>query len=174
MACEQAGARGPPFAPSVPGPGWSWLPWNWYSLGGTGWCYDESWDELVKCDELDTPPDWYGIRRAAGAPIDTLWDARLLLLLGAGALALAWIAFREWAARDLGAAASAGTGPRDWLHSGRAWPWAWEPRARGITWSVAVGVACGLALPLPPDVFGRAGCGPSLAETLTMDPLFEE
>ena len=164
MACAWSA-----FAQYIRAPGQlqSWLPWNWYSLGGTGYCYEETWDELVKCDDLDMHGlDWNGVRRRPGSFMDMQWDARLLMLLCAGAGVLCWLAFHEWlAVQGRGAGASLpGTLSRSWLAShvrawflsGRAWPWAWEPRVRRLAFSLVIGVVCGLALPLPEP--GTKGC----------------
>ena len=71
----QRGPGGPPFA-STHGSAFSrflvrWLPWKWYSLGGTGWCYDTAWDEMRPCAEMQSV-DWNGVGRlpddAAGLP----------------------------------------------------------------------------------------------------------
>lgn len=71
MSCSQAGPRGPPWADvTVPGSLARWLPWHWYSLGGTGWCYDSRLDELNRCDSMrsaSTRIGWNGISRPADA-----------------------------------------------------------------------------------------------------------
>ena len=64
-SCAQAGPRGPPFSSvSAPSLLWSVMPWNWYSVGGTGWCYHADWDVMQRCDQIEDPIDWRGIARA--------------------------------------------------------------------------------------------------------------
>ena len=49
-SCAQSGLNGPPWSAAgktrLTRSMSRWLPWNWYSLDGTGWCYDAEWDEM--------------------------------------------------------------------------------------------------------------------------------
>ena len=71
LSCQQRGAAGPPFAAAAQltlGRAFArWLPWNWFSLDGTGWCYDGEWDELLPCEELRAPVDWNGVSSSRGS-----------------------------------------------------------------------------------------------------------
>ena len=54
-SCAQAGPRGPPFSSvSAPSLLWSVMPWNWYSVGGTGWCYHADWDVMMRHASIAT------------------------------------------------------------------------------------------------------------------------
>lgn len=113
ISCEQSGENGPPF---YHGPARSgilsalfmrWLPWNWYSIDGSGWCYDGKWDELIECSNMGSRSksvDWNGV---SPSPLDADYDAvaiglpwdTLLILCIAFAYA-SWLAFRFWSRRD--------------------------------------------------------------------------
>ena len=153
-SCATPGDRGPPFASHVRVAGLltRWLPWNLFSLGGTGWCYDETWDELMRCEDLDGRPDSYGVRRAAGsASALGMLDIRVLLPCAATLLILLRRAYHEWAARQRADGHLAGSPTlRDWVRGGWAWPWRWEAHTRETACFAAIGICCGLALPLPP------------------------
>eukprot|EP00965_Chrysotila_dentata_P067472 2233083-Pleurochrysis_carterae.AAC.1 len=61
MLCSvRAGPRGPPFAPylQLPRPLFNYLPsfLRPHSIGGTGWCYVEEYDEMARCSELEQAP----------------------------------------------------------------------------------------------------------------------
>ena len=75
MSCSQSGAGGPPFSPAVQQDEASlllrlrrWLPWEWYSVDGSGWCYDADWDRMQRCAEMDVPVDWNGVGAAPAPP----------------------------------------------------------------------------------------------------------
>ena len=75
MSCSQSGAVGPPFSPAVQQDESSlllrlrrWLPWEWYSIDGSGWCYDADWDRMQRCAEMDVPVDWNGVGAAPAPP----------------------------------------------------------------------------------------------------------
>jgi hypothetical protein len=68
ISCRQQGPKGPPFAEHPDALGHAltrWMPWRWYSLDGTGWCYDSAWDELRRCEDITDPVDWNGVSRTA-------------------------------------------------------------------------------------------------------------
>ena len=75
MSCSQSGAGGPPFSPAVQQDESSlllrlrrWLPWEWYSIDGSGWCYDADWDRMQRCAEMDVPVGWNGVGAAPAPP----------------------------------------------------------------------------------------------------------
>ena len=75
MSCSQSGAGGPPFSPAVQQDEASlllrlrrWLPWQWYSVDGSGWCYNADWDRMQRCAEMDVPVDWNGVGAAPAPP----------------------------------------------------------------------------------------------------------
>ena len=163
LSCVQSGPRGPPFGPTdALGRALTrWLPWRWYSLDGTGWCYDTGWDELRRCEDVTTRVDWNGISdptppSAFGIPMD-----QLLLVLGVGGAVTMRRAYREWvacvqrrAAEDHEDTLGSDIGRTylldDWLRSGRAWPWRWERReTRFSLIGCFVGALAAVLVPLP-------------------------
>ena len=136
--CNQAGASGPPFA-NLPeqSPLAHWVPWRWHSLGGTGWCYNHDWDELLPCRDLDLQPDWNGIARSdPAAAASTSW--RLLLALTVAAALSVYNAFRDWERRSL--LTPAAPSALHWCFSRHALPWAWDSRARQSACASLLGV----------------------------------
>ena len=110
QGCGQAGARGPPWAAGddvaalrARGSLLRWLPWHWYSLDGTGWCYDAQWDELGRCADMSGPVDWNGIvndpRLAAVEDAGTLPAAHVLALALLAYALSARLAILAWADR---------------------------------------------------------------------------
>ena len=108
ISCMQRGDRGPPFAHHVATRPLRMaleclLPWNWWSLRGTGWCYDSTWDEMRRCDELETPADWNGVSLM---PDDETDDAlalpleQLLLVACLAFAAAAHGAYLDWARQE--------------------------------------------------------------------------
>ena len=175
ITCVQRGPRGPPFATHKFGPSLltRWLPWNWWSLDGTGWCYDGSWDEMRPCDAFETPPDWNGVVVADHVVAGDHWlPPSQLFAAACVALALAaHSAYREWArhearrrsdgdapptgrGRDADADEEATSipeagaiGPGSWLQSGQAVPWKWDWSALVVLLSAMIGLAAGTLLP---------------------------
>ena len=107
ISCMQRGDRGPPFAKHAEGIRTvlgRLLPWNWWSLQGTGWCYDSSWDEMRRCKDLGAPVDWNGVSLL---PDDETADAlglplEQLLLVACLAFATAAIAaYQDWERQEL-------------------------------------------------------------------------
>ena len=136
MSCLQAGRRGPPFAAnlSLASQLERWLPWNWYSLDGRGWCYDAEWDELVRCDDLERHVDWNGISRPAlygASQTRVLPPARLALFCCVAFVLLSYHAYREWELYErkvrMGGAPPS---PYQWIRSREIAPWRWELSAR--------------------------------------------
>ena len=131
--CRQAGSRGPPFAAtSVPPFSASvlrWLPWYWYSIDGTGWCYDVEMDEMQRCEDVG-PVDWNGVTLPSDAAPPRSWAALLLVVAVASAVG-ACCAFCEWAEAERrragGRAADDELWPsvRRWARSADAKPWRW-------------------------------------------------
>ena len=101
LSCLQSGQRGPPFAQELLTAGWleRWLPWNWYSLDGTGWCFDTDWDELVHCTQMDSDVDWNGVS-ASRNDVPALPAAHTLAFLCCAAVLLLAFAYREWAVHE--------------------------------------------------------------------------
>ena len=103
ISCLQSGRKGPPFAPPADAT-WlalsRWLPWNWYSLDGTGWCYDSSWDELKPCGDMDAPVDWNGVSSAdfnvAAARHTALSHLQLFVLVCVAIALAARRAYQTW------------------------------------------------------------------------------
>lgn len=177
VSCQQSGPQGPPFAPGLKAERalLRWLPWNWGSIDGTGWCYDMSWDEIRPCEEIEGTVDWNGVGNAPGGDEYNLFQPPLPPMLVwsvacIGTAAAAHLAYCEWARRrvrraaaDSGGGSSADivampqpatassstSGIRAWLRSGRAAPWHWERTALHALAGAAMGLAVALMLPLP-------------------------
>ena len=173
ISCQQSGPHGPPFVPSLKTARTfsRWLPWNWYSLDGTGWCYDLAWDEMRPCTEVAGSIDWNGVGNFPmvdgnpEAPLDLLQ----LLAVCFVALAVAGcFAHARWAARRARRAAhdaekadgegnaahaeahDAGISSlRSWVRSGRAAPWRWDIAAINVLIGGALGILAALSVPLP-------------------------
>ena len=143
ISCAQSGPKGPPWAgDATKGAGFfvRWLPWNWYSVDGTGWCYDAAWDEFRKdCGHAD----WYGIQWSTEASTDTLSWSQIFGVLGVAVLLAARASFLDWLSRETRRVADAaeeqdGASPDDhlppsqlnmlskWWRVGEAWPWNWR------------------------------------------------
>lgn len=113
ISCLQSGSKGPPFYQGdATGSALGrllvrWLPWNWYSIDGTGWCYDSTWDELTECSALrarSKTVDWNGV---STSPFDGIVDDVLLvnsweamIVLGLATAYAAGLAHRSWIRRD--------------------------------------------------------------------------
>ena len=104
ISCMQSGPNGPPFAKtySVARSLLRYLPWNWYSIDGTGWCYDTAWDEMRKCDEIDAPIDANGV---SVMPDDVVDPSALqpveLFVIACVAIGLgARLAYHNWVAQQ--------------------------------------------------------------------------
>jgi len=162
ISCQQAGPNGPPFAK-----GYSsvlnlarWLPWNWYSLDGTGWCYDSSWDDMRRCVDVTDPVDWNGVTYDVdGATLDLPLTHLLALAFLACVLAMR-LAYIDWEAREtrrrtdaeeehLPAGASPTPTARAWLDSGQAWPWHWSRLALTSFVASVAGLLAALLVPMP-------------------------
>ena len=166
VSCQQSGPHGPPFAPGLKAERalLRWLPWNWGSIDGTGWCYDVSWDEMRPCEEMEGSVDWNGVGNVPGDEPNLfqpgLPPALLLVVASVGIATAAHAAYSEWARRRARRAADEdmphpskpiafASGVFEWLRSGRAAPWRWEPTALHTLAGGAVGLAIALLLPLP-------------------------
>jgi len=146
------GNAGPPFSPTtaarMPGFLTRWLPWNWYSIGGSGWCYHAEWDRMQRCAEMDVPVDWNGVGLAPAA--DTFgFEPPYRALLGVllTACALTAYAYSQYAYSP--AAGGGAPALREWLRSPHAMPWAWEHSARLVALGALGGLAVGFLTPLP-------------------------
>lgn len=167
-ACQQAGPRGPPFARDLPLGGFlrRWLPWNWYSIDGTGWCYDSEWDEMERCAELDAPVDWNGVSQpAALQPAGDLAAPHLrhaLLLAACVSGLLAASAYWEWRTERLATSTSkAEPSLALWLRSGRAVPWRWHRPSLLAAGGAALGALLGATIAVPlnwsePELFATS------------------
>ncbi len=159
MSCNQAGPRGPPWT-DVPVRGFlsRWLPWHWYSLGGTGWCYDEHVDELDRCDTLAEQPsitiDWNGIaRRTADSVGFSSWRFSFCYLC-----VIAFVlhcAYRSWAKRQrewLGEGLDVSKQKQPtfsrWVQTRQVLPWLWSSEMRWVLASSILGVCVAFSLPL--------------------------
>ena len=151
MSCNQAGAAGPPFSPRTEASGLvsllaRWLPWNWRSIDGTGWCYNAEWDRVQRCAGIDVPVDWSGV---GYTPAEPWWPLPSGVVVGVAltAAVLMCYAFRLWAA--MRATASSAPDMREWLRSPHALPWAWEPGALLAAAGALAGLIIGFNMPLP-------------------------
>ena len=155
MSCLQAGRRGPPFAANLTLASVfeRWLPWNWYSLDGRGWCYDADWDELIRCDNLERSVDWNGISRSSLYSAEhsrVLPPARLALFCGVAFALISYYAYREWEQYERKVRmGSVPPSPLQWFRSRELAPWRWELSAR----LALLGALCALCvsplIPLP-------------------------
>ena len=155
------------------------MPWRWYSLDGTGWCYDTAWDELRRCEDVAGRIDWNGVSDDSSAVELGLPTTEILFVVAVGCSWAARRAYLEWVAceqrrmtdeekpheppQDAArvaddetdadyCAAPSGLRPSldEWLRSGRAWPWRWERREARLSLLASVfGVMAALWLPLP-------------------------
>ena len=184
VTCAQQGPRGPPFATHEFGSSVlsRWMPWNWWSIEGTGWCFDGSWDEMRKCDELETSADWSGV-----VPIPDDEDYRqlppsqLLSIVSVAVALAAHRAYQEWARQEARRQSDDDEAPEQvegareaddeadtkpsrieptvtgWLSSGQAVPWMWDPSAAVVLMSAMFGLLVGATLPLTrmsrPDLY---------------------
>ena len=148
-SCAQAGPRGPPFSSvSAPSLLWSVMPWNWYSVGGTGWCYHADWDVMQRCDQIEDPIDWRGIARAEDGARSGL---RLLIAACVVGLCLVANAFATSPPADADAGAPprpAGPPLEEWLASFRFLPWRWERSAQWTGVGALVGLVAAFVVPL--------------------------
>lgn len=196
ISCLQTGSRGPPFAQHIAGERSlsRWLPWNWFSLDGTGWCYDTDWDELRRCGEIKAPVDWNGRSMSSawssmGYDDDDVDHSALplaqLLTVACTVFALAaYRAQRAWARQQLRqqmdadeqgiatteAAEYTGTARRSvtvgsWLSSSQAPPWRWNWTALVTFLSGMLGLLGAVLFPLPQIV---------LDDVLNGDELLDE
>ena len=170
ISCQQSGPRGPPFVPGLKAARTlsRWLPWNWYSIDGTGWCYDMSWDEMRPCAEIEGSVDWNGVGNLPGAGNGAklpLPPYQLLVICCISCIMAGHMAYGLWAARrarrsaddaeapathtDSGSEAAGANGIRAWLRSGRAVPWHWDHHALHALLGAALGLLVALTLPLP-------------------------
>jgi hypothetical protein len=167
MSCSQSGAGGPPFSPVTQQDESSlllrlrrWLPWEWYSIDGSGWCYNAEWDRMQPCAEMDLPADWNGFGAAPTPPWFGAEERGLLVAVLLSGAVLMCYAFRLWAAAR-GASGAAAPEMRDWLHTAHAPPWAWEPgallAAAGTLGGLLVGFLAPLALPTIRVTFESSG-----------------
>lgn len=141
MACNAT-----PFSPEVaagqPSFARRWLPWNWWSIDGSGWCYNPEWDRLQWCADMDIAADWNGVGiPPSEAKIAQCSASRVLIAVLASACALTCFAFRE------AAAAGGPPGFADWLRSRDARPWLWELSARVGALGVIGGLVAGFTMP---------------------------
>lgn len=76
LSCAQSGSAGPPFSRVGVNSVWlafaRWFPWNWFSIDGTGWCFDSSWDEMRICSEIEEPVDWNGVSVSPISPRESV------------------------------------------------------------------------------------------------------
>ena len=167
MSCSQSGAAGPPFAPGTQQDESSlllrlrrWLPWEWYSIDGSGWCYNAEWDRMQRCAEMDVPADWNGVGAAPAPPWFGVEERGLLVAVLLSGAVLTCYAFRLWAAAR-GASGAAAPEMREWLRTAHAPPWAWEPgallAAAGTLGGLLVGFLAPLALPTIRVTFESSG-----------------
>ena len=110
-SCAQSGLNGPPWSAAgktrLTRSMSRWLPWNWYSLDGTGWCYDAAWDDIRHCTDILGRADWNGVvhyesfEYRLGLPVGCVLALTLLAYLLAARLAfLEWLSGEEQKARD--------------------------------------------------------------------------
>lgn len=178
LSCLQGvGPRGPPFS-SAGRPFWyahvtRWFPWNWFSIDGTGWCFDASWDEMRRCSEVEISVDWNGVSSAVRGDEIDVEQLPVLQLLALACLAYALaahLAYRQWARRRARRLADAEDGERtpddgaegaaqieepaasllSWLQSGEAPPWHWHGSAQLALLSASLGLVMAASIPLPP------------------------
>ena len=104
MSCSQSGVAGPPFSPDTQQNESSllarlrrWLPWEWYSIDGSGWCYNAEWDRMQRCAEMDVPADWNGVGAAPTPPWWGVEERGLLVAVLLSGAVLVCYAFRLWA-----------------------------------------------------------------------------
>jgi hypothetical protein len=161
LGCQQAGPSGPPFGPRAGGLGRLLARWTgWFSLDGTGWCYEAEADELLRCEDAG-PVDWNGVTLRRGGSVsaaDVL--AALIVCLGLAAAVAAGgaMAFSQWQSRarrgDKADAAAAPPGLRAWLRTPEAWrPWRWGSSPLSIAACGLAGVILALMLPVPNDTY---------------------
>lgn len=153
LSCRQEGSRGPPFASHlVPASSFArWLPWNWYSLDGHGWCYDADWDELVRCSELDSV-DWNGVSRShpRSAWLNTLPDAVYLVPFCVVLfLLLTCYAYHEFLREERKIRMwECSPSHTQWPRSRRCLPWNWERSARLALLGAVLAVLVSSFLPI--------------------------
>jgi hypothetical protein len=163
LSCDQHSATAPSFAATHPSSGVRalsrWLPWNWYSLDGTGWCYDAEWDEMQACAGMGRPVDWNGVGRVRARDDDALTGLQLLVLLLAPCMIAGHIAYQEWRRRHKvqqqdveGASQARAVSVSSWLAGGRVLPWQWDRRALYALLSGLAGLLLSQLLPLPSRV----------------------
>ena len=167
----QQGPKGPPFTSNLADSSFSrLLPWNWFSIDGTGWCFDSAWDELRPCGELETPVDWNGVGISSFDEVDAGLPASQLAAIACIGVALAArSAYQAWARQEARRRADEEEGteadrPADdasatvdvtislgaWLQSGQAHrPWLWDPAALLTLLSACLGLLVASLLPLP-------------------------
>ena len=136
ISCMQHGLHGPPFHAVLSGHSmWRaagrWLPWNWASLDGTGWCYESNWDQIYRCEELDGHADWNGV--AGGMPADpAIFFGSIVLGLFSGTLMVTYFAYFDWVALPSRLVHVEAQQPLQaasviqWIRGGNGWPWRWE------------------------------------------------
>ena len=165
ISCLQSGPHGPPFAEALKGSrAFSrWLPWNWYSIDGTGWCYDTAWDEMRLCTEVENAVDWSGVSYTDEYGITEL-PSNQVFVMGCIACGLAGrLAYRRWQRRQgrrsvdeeerhaeddaANNDASAAT-VNAWLRTGKALPWNWDNTAVLSLLAALLGLLLALVVPL--------------------------
>ena len=138
LGCLQSGLRGPPFSHAATSTvaASQLLPWNWFSLAGTGWCYDADRDELDICSRMkDLHIAWDGIaHRIPQSDWTFLRILRFLLVLVVCSIAPAIFAYSDWKAsvHDQGEYVAHSFALRRWLGSSHALPWSWSRECRRL------------------------------------------
>lgn len=142
MGCAQSGDRGPPFSTALPQLSQleRWLPWNWYSIDGSGWCYDAGWDDIQRCTQMDAPVDWNGV----ASPVYPSSLFSVLLDMSPMVVAIGLCGFfavqsmrEDWAAKNPRGTVAEW---RSWFRSTLIRPRRWPRR----TWERLLGGALGL------------------------------
>ena len=161
ISCLQSGAHGPPFAEAPKGNRafLRWLPWNWYSIDGTGWCYDTTWDEMRLCRQVEDSVDWSGATYTDEFRITELTSSQVFAISCISCGLAARLAYGRWHRRQVERTVDeeetdteegeAGADASAWLRSGKAMPWNWDNTAVLALLAAWLGLLLALVLPLP-------------------------